>query len=330
MGSVLFTAEESGETFELKDSDLPKEMQTGAKLRKTVSRYSGDYASVQVHGTELKPIDFEGVFDDTWAGEAGHALEMRDTIDALVALGEIVRMEYGKTELWGTLDAEFVEKNSARITYRITFEPYWRKDPSAQIYIAFAEPPNDLAELLDSRLASTASFFEAAPDGLDLSFVGDIVLGLASVRNVTSNILGYVSKVADYADLTSQQIGFVVRSGLAAQRTLSSVKGRLQGAGQSLFIGETAPAWLGGGEYITEGSRRVDQSIEDLVAMLRKFLSLQRPIRQRTHIVREGDTLQALAKLYLGDFSRWTEIADANDLDSTTLVTGSVLKIPRR
>lgn len=325
--SVLFKADDL--EFELVDHDLPKEMPTGAQLRKVVTRYAGTYASVQVNGVEFSPIELEGVFDDSWWGEIGHAKSMRNQIEAIQALGQIVRLEYDDVEFWGTLDCKFTIKTNERIEYRITFDPFWRQDPTAQIYLAFAEPPNDLAETLSARLESTSSFFENAPSGIDAAFVGDIVLGLASVRNSISNILGYITDVADYADLTEQQIGLVTRSLFAGIKTMTSANSRLRSAGTGI-LQNNAEAWTRGGDYIYEGRYRAQQSTEDLVAMLRRFLEESRPKRQQTHIFRQGDSLQSLAKLYLGDFSRWVEIADANDLDSTTVAVGTVLKIPRR
>jgi nucleoid-associated protein YgaU len=110
---------------------------------------------------------------------------------------------------------------------------------------------------------------------------------------------------------------------------MESAIDRLKGAGDNVLDG-TASGQLRGGDYIYEGTRQTQRATEGLVAMLRKFLEVSRPKRQRTHIVREGDTLQRLAKIYLGDYTRWTEIADANDLVTSELVVGFSLLIPRR
>jgi LysM domain len=334
--TILFTVEGGTELefgfvpeFELTSHDLPKDLETGTKLRKTITRYAGTYASVQIHGTEYKPIELDGVFEDSWWGEDGHARDMVAQIEGIVALGEIVRLEYDELELWGTLEASFTEKDRHRIEYRITFEPFWREDPTKQIYIAFAEPPNDLGETLDARLATTEEFFKDAPDGIDANFVSAIILGLASARNKVSDVLGYITKVSDYADLTAQQVALVTRSLFAAARTLENASDSISNAGEST-VDNTADAWIRGGEYIQDGARRINENTEDLVLMLRRFLEARRPRRQRTHIVRDGDTLQRLAKIYLGDFARWMEIADTNDLESSTLVTGAELLIPRR
>lgn len=51
----------------------------------------------------------------------------------------------------------------------------------------------------------------------------------------------------------------------------------------------------------------------------------------QTHTVTSGDTLWALATRFLGDGSRWQEIADANGVrDPRSLAVGQTLRIPNR
>lgn len=52
------------------------------------------------------------------------------------------------------------------------------------------------------------------------------------------------------------------------------------------------------------------------------------PASTKTYVVVQGDTLWAIALDYYGDGSRWTEIADANNIvDPRLLQAGTVLKI---
>lgn len=50
----------------------------------------------------------------------------------------------------------------------------------------------------------------------------------------------------------------------------------------------------------------------------------------RRHVVVSGDTLQAIAARYLGDHTRWTEIAATNGLSPGQPTPGVVLDIPDR
>jgi nucleoid-associated protein YgaU len=53
-------------------------------------------------------------------------------------------------------------------------------------------------------------------------------------------------------------------------------------------------------------------------------------IRRRTHVVRAGETLQAIAGRLLGDWREWTRIAEANGLTHGAVAAGTVLDIPDR
>lgn len=50
----------------------------------------------------------------------------------------------------------------------------------------------------------------------------------------------------------------------------------------------------------------------------------------KTHTVKRGDTLWALAKKYLGSGLKWTRIAKFNGIKGTLIRTGQVLKIPEK
>jgi nucleoid-associated protein YgaU len=62
-------------------------------------------------------------------------------------------------------------------------------------------------------------------------------------------------------------------------------------------------------------------------------LEATEPVRERTHRITDGDTLERLARRYLGDASRWPEIRDANRdvlrVDDI-LPIGKDLRIPPR
>lgn len=51
--------------------------------------------------------------------------------------------------------------------------------------------------------------------------------------------------------------------------------------------------------------------------------------RERTHVVRRGETLSGIAKRFYGDAGRWKRIANANPgIDADRLRTGATLRIP--
>ncbi|MCA9539937.1 MAG: LysM peptidoglycan-binding domain-containing protein [Myxococcales bacterium] len=53
------------------------------------------------------------------------------------------------------------------------------------------------------------------------------------------------------------------------------------------------------------------------------------PDVEKTHTVRRGDTLPAIASTYYGDASKWWQVAQFNGLeDARALVSGTVLRVP--
>ncbi|MCB9761856.1 MAG: LysM peptidoglycan-binding domain-containing protein [Alphaproteobacteria bacterium] len=53
------------------------------------------------------------------------------------------------------------------------------------------------------------------------------------------------------------------------------------------------------------------------------------PDVEKSHTVRRGDTLHAIAALYFGDVRRWVDIAEHNGIDNPRVLTpGQVLRIP--
>ena len=80
--------------------------------------------------------------------------------------------------------------------------------------------------------------------------------------------------------------------------------------------------------------RRTRFTMSPLENSLRVIAELARKLEQgfiqRTHVVRSGETWQAIAQRHLGDFREWPRIADANGLDAQDLVAGLVLVIPDR
>ena len=55
-----------------------------------------------------------------------------------------------------------------------------------------------------------------------------------------------------------------------------------------------------------------------------------KPVDDNTYIVQKGDTLWGISKKFLGDGVMWRKIYNYNNLTSTLIKVGQVLKIPRK
>jgi nucleoid-associated protein YgaU len=70
------------------------------------------------------------------------------------------------------------------------------------------------------------------------------------------------------------------------------------------------------------------KSYEAVETQLRE-LRRQSPDRTRVRVVREGETLAAIAAEVYGDPRLWTALAEANDIDRPRFVTpGTALQVP--
>lgn len=329
----MITFHVEGEPIEvtLELHDLPRELPSGVRLRKTVSRYSGTYASVQIHGPEYKEIQLVGTLKDEWWGSPGHAEEVQANLEALVTSGGLIRMEHESVQWWGTIEADFVRHRADWIDYEIKFTPEWKEDPRFQQIFAFPDPPNSLAETLRSRIELDAEFLETGFDlGISTAWLTELILQQYSALNKIHDAMAIISGVADYAELAEDKIRLAARAVFSATTTLDNVSRRLKDAGAGI-LEVSAAGQLRGGQWAESAGRRTKKNLADLIALLRKLRDSYIPVEARTHFVTEGDTLQRLSILYLGSMDRWIEIANANQINNNTdLVVGQELRIPKK
>ena len=72
--------------------------EVGVNLRTVETSYPGNSAkSVQIMGVEQEPIIVEGFLRDSWQGEAGAALRLRATMEALCLAQRLCQFEWGDT-----------------------------------------------------------------------------------------------------------------------------------------------------------------------------------------------------------------------------------------
>jgi len=331
---IVFVREDTDdvEQLELVEHDLPEPpVQWGGKVDETVTKYASDERSVQVHGHEPEPVHLEGVVDDQWwsSGSAGHAERIADTMRAMARSGGLIRMEYGE-QRWGTFDAVVKEVYSNRFEYEIDFRPHWSTPPEAQTVHEFEPAPSEgsaaIADKLEKALATAE---DDRPDGIDTSFANEIANTLRRAQNAHAAAAQALSGAVSWAEVPFEAKKTAESRLRSAARGVQSATERLKSTAVS-SIAEPGPSELAVDDYngrVEDQSRRL---LADLLAYLREIAASLRPPTRVEHVVGAGETLQSIAQQYLGDWSRWTEIADKNDLDTSTISPGDTLEIPEK
>lgn len=326
---ILFSTTDT--EIELASHDLPEPpIQWGGSHRKTVTRYAGDFVSVQSHGIELQPVEINGDLKDGRWGSPGYAQRMKNLLDALMTSRRIVKLEYDSEQLWGSFEVTFEEVRRDWVQYSIKFEPYWREDPATQTFFDFQAEPAALAGRVQELVGNYFEFGSSPPASIiSTRWLSQLQLEILAAQSDASRVLGVLQGVATFQELAIENIELVERAGKRMFRGLSSGLERNKALSIETISKPGAYA-AQTGDFVWTLAKKQRLARKSIIELLRRLLRETRPLSTRTYIVRAGDTLQRIARRELGDFNRWVEIADTNDLPTTDLSVGQSLKLPRR
>lgn len=312
-------------------SDLPSDaIKWGLQVRREVTRYVGtNNVSAQILGVTPQDIALNGVFDDSWFGQRGHALAMRLQLEALIYSGDLIRLAYNQEQRWGILDADFSEETNERILYSLRFEPLFTEPPSP-VELIFDAAPVDNATRITEEAAGLDALVAPWPPQVRDDFARTILLSWAAAQNALAALAVQLGAVLYYADLTSELARQAVRTSAGALRNLADMSRALRGAGASTVSTVTTPDLLKAELWRDDLLVEVRALRAMVLRIARELAGIAAPTSARTHTVVTGETLQGLALDYYGDFGLWAYLADANKLDDDRLTPGQQLIIPNR
>lgn len=329
----LFTAEGGefdGKTVELSGDDLPhfedSENVFGGEVRETVTRYPGGNVSVQTHGYKQEPVKLVGVLEDT-AERQGWAQRQRFNLERLSKNDGIVHVEYGKEEYWGTMDAKFPEEHRGKVHYELTVRPYWVDPPERFSGVTLERPPDGAAAVAEQYVQRLDTSADPPPEADD-SIAKQILLAVGEINNAWSQAVGRVRDVTSWGELagdTADLLTRPVRSALSSAESVVETASKLSAsnaAGSTGIEEMVAASWAGA---VARDARRLRAALADF---LRELKTQTSPDSGRTHVVGRGETLRSIAENELGDWNRWTDIADLNDLATDSVDVGDELELP--
>lgn len=310
--------------------DLPKPpIIQGGKIRRSVKRYTGrNQASVQVLGEQFTPIQLQCKWDGMQSGQRERARLIHGQLNALHRAGNLIRLEWLDIQYWGLLDYEGAIFRDDLIIGKITFEPLYSEDPAFLRVLEYAPRPLDTGSLAEEQAAAAAVQSAAAPaqaaDSLAVLAVETVAAAQGHIAAALAQLGGIVSGV-ELATGTTAAAASSLRSALTG---IKKLRARLKTA--ELAATSSAPGVAANEvrSWVDDEDTILRALMETLLAWLGQLTDLESPPASISHAVRDGDTLPGLAVQYLGDVSRWIDIADANDLPSSVITPGQILAIP--
>jgi len=143
--------------------------------------------------------------------------------------------------------------------------------------------------------------------------------------------LGSVASLLQLGTATAKDIGAAGASVTACQSAIKAVRADLD----ALAV-EDAQLWADGGVALGlwRWERGLRYSLVRLSGRLTRASAIVAEIGAgqgvTLHTVRAGQSLQAIAAIYLGGWAEWPRIAAANGLKAGPVATGTVLIIPAK
>lgn len=267
------------------------------------------------------------------------AQEYQELMDAMRLRGNLVKITLGGWRRYGfILNAKFRLRTLQDIDYEITFLIVGFNPPSNCKLIEakdddLIKPNKEITSAAAKALAAATNY----PTEMPVS-IGDFIAGKVSdVAGVVATVTGFVdaalNDVANIQSAVNRALGLIRYARAYVSRTnreVGTVILTVQNLGSSFADeAEKTAATITNINHVYDMQRNL-YSLRFLLAGLQaKFAELARTVPRQRHLVKDGDTLQRLSITYYGDADSWKRIYDHNKLQSTVLVVGTVLEIPR-
>lgn len=310
--------------------DLPQSgIRFGNKVRREITDYGERNAkSVQILGDEFDPISLNGTWDDWQTGDFGRAERLARAFEALSDRAEIVVVEWGSYVRWGLLDfwVEYMHPN--KVEWQIEFEPLYKNPPQFQRLPAAPTPPGDQSAAISDLAADMSRIVAAPPETVEPGLLLQLQLGIASIENSIASAAGVLEGITGRVELTEDIAGRAARLLYSPIRVVNSLRARTRNATLGTISTAQGAAAAAVRLWTDEIDERMTFTRRALIELLREMVDYQRPTGFRTIAVRDNETLMTIAARVYGDYSAWTRIADANNLDSPTVAAGTQIVLP--
>lgn len=302
------------------------------KLRQVVTRYPGQTTpSRQIMGTEWEPVTFRGNLQDR--GVVGRARSVAESLHALVARARRVRLTWGPWTFFGVVSRAKVSPEGLRdYNYEVEVDLDGPDLPSTALAVSPPPPPAPSPSAV-ADLGATALALGGDPvteAGGRLPAAEAVGLAEAQLAHATAvqALLAITDAVSDANALTPQDAGRLVASGTGAAAAsfgyamaLQNVPGPVVGGWAGMVTWQKARMFAAESAFdLAGGCADTCNRVEDDA----------RGEAEATHDVRDGETLESIARRRLGSEARAWEIQRRNNLPGMRPAPGSRLLLPAR
>lgn len=301
------------------------------EVRQTAFYYPGnDVPTRHVMGVKRGPIEVSGNLQDR--GVVGRAAGIARTLEQLAERQRRVRISWGPRAWLGLVDRVRAKPEGLRdYEYTLSLHIDGPDLPSAALAVASAveTTPVDLGARTSTALASLGDDF-AATAGASLEAVEAAVASEARLRFVTAAeaLVDLVAGLSDGTVLSPLESGRIESAAASLASVSTGVAQLLPSVPPMALRGWPAPiAWQ---RASTEAAEAAWDAAEAAVETSERLERLQRGDAESEAWAREGDTLESIARRYLGDENRAGEIARRNALVGYRLTAGQHLVLPAR
>lgn len=309
--------------------------------------YPGNKEAVaHIMGVRQGDITIKGRFKDKRYKDPafyGVSYQMCLALDAMSARGNLLRFGFegpgGKFIRWGFLEKpKFRMEKLSWIDYELQFFVVSDTQPENAF---FADPEKEIPDAINfSLIASAAAFqtkYSAVPKSMPLSIAGKInklTSGIAkNINLVTGFVQAIISTGADVAASANRALGLIRN----ARNTINGFNRQIDSVAHSFSSlstgGATAAQQVTSTftnlAFIHEATAATLPLSQYLQHMQTQFEAIAKTIPIGRHRVVKSDTLQTISIKFYGVTDYWQNIYDHNQLQSTLLIEGAVLEIPR-
>lgn len=272
----------------------------------------------------------------------GVSYQYTQALEQMATRGNLVKFGFegpgGKWIRWGFLQKpSFKLHKLSLVDYELTFFVVSDTQPVNNYFSADEkQAPVSANNQLIAAAAAFNKSFSSVPTSMPASLadkMNQLINGVAQNINLVTNfVTGIISTAQDVGNSANRALGLIKN----ARASISVMKRNIDNVSHSFssFSFATTPAakttaTFRNIAFVHEAVAGTVPLSSYLAQMQAIFTALAQTIPLARYRVKSGDTLQNISIKFYGIVDHWSDIYDHNKLQTTVLVNGTILEIPK-